>query len=228
MSTRSKILVIDDETKILKIIDDVLSDAYDVLTATNGEDGLAIAQSEVPDLIVVDKIMPKMDGVLVAQFLRKGASTKHIPIIMLTALKEPPDRTAAFNAGIDDFISKPFHPDELVARIESKIGRFKSLQKPERVQELRWQNLRLLPEEGRVFLDNSLVRLTPIEFAILHDLISNVGKVRSREKIVAKVWGKAGYDVRLLDSHVASLRRKMKHLSGGIETIYGRGYRVGN
>lgn len=224
MNSRRKILIVEDEEKILNLIQDVLVENYNVVTAQNGEDAIALAQSEQPDVILLDKIIPKIDGILTSRYLRKGAKTKHIPIIMLTALKEPQDRTEAFSAGIDDFISKPFHPDELIARVEAKIVRFQSLQNRVGSQEITVGNLRLNINDRSIFINDKLVHLTSIEFQIFQRLLQNQGEVQSRKALIRSVWGDDVKDDRVLDSHFASLRRKLKNFSEKIVTVYGEGY----
>lgn len=224
MEPRFKILVIDDEQKILNLIRDITSDKYNVITANNGEDGLEKAQVEIPDLILIDKIMPKMDGVITTQFIRKCSSTKNIPIIMLTALKESEDRLIAFKSGVDDFISKPFHPDELLSRIESKINRFKNLQGTDKSSEIISNNLRMNLNDQTVYIGKNLIHLTSVEFHILHCLLVGKGKIQTRNHLLTAVWEKKTNDTRLLDSHLASLRRKLKKFDQEIITVYGKGY----
>jgi DNA-binding response OmpR family regulator len=224
MNSRRKVLIVEDEEKILNLIQDVLIEKYDVVTAQNGEDAIVMAQDEQPDVILLDKIIPKMDGILTSQYLRRGSKTKHIPIIMLTALKEPEDRTAAFAAGIDDFISKPFHPDELIARVEAKIVRFQSLQNKSVIQEIVVGNLRFNMNDRSVFINDKMIHLTSLEFQILQRLLQNRGEVQSRAALISSIWGDSAKDDRVLDSHFASLRRKLKNFSEKIVTVYGEGY----
>jgi two-component system alkaline phosphatase synthesis response regulator PhoP len=224
MNNRSKVLVIDDEIKLVKLIQNILTDKYDVITAENGEDGVAIAQSEKPDLILVDQIMPKMDGIATTQFIRNCISTKNTPVIMLTALKETQERTKAFLAGVDDFISKPFHPEELLARISSKLTRFKILNEAIKANEYNYLNLRINLDERTAYISDKAIHLTPLEFELLRCLVANLGRVQSRQQLLAEIWKDAETNERALDAHITSLRKKTKRFAGLIDTVYGRGY----
>lgn len=225
MSIRNKILAIDDEIKILKILQNILSEDYDVIVANNGEEGVALAQAERPDLILVDRIMPIMNGIATTQFVRNCMITKNIPIIMVTALNDSSDRATAFKAGVDDFVSKPFHPDELLARISSKLTRFKNLKEPVALsREFSLLNLRLSLDEATAYLSDRPVHLTPLEFNILRSLISAQGKVQSRQQLLTEIWGDSETNLRALDVHITSLRKKIRRFTGSIETVYGRGY----
>lgn len=226
MITRSKVLAIDDEEKILSLIQDILSDTYEVVVASTGQKGIELALTEKPNLVLVDNIMPNMSGIEATQFIRKCAATKDIPIIMLTALKESPDRTRAFRAGVDDFISKPFHPDELMARIESKIHRFRSrpLGKSKTRGQVKYLNLRINFDANTVYVNDKIVRLTALELKILAGLLAGRGKVQSREKLCESVWEEGKTNPRALDAHFTSLRKKLRHFSGTIATVYGQGY----
>lgn len=228
MNRRAKILVIDDEKKIIKLIKSVLADTYDVLTADNGESGIEIAKLNKVDLILIDKVMPKMDGIKATKFFRTFDLTQSIPIIMLTALKDSDDRLLAFNAGVDDFISKPFHPAELLARIEGKISRFQSLRISTNSKEIVWRNLRLKLADQRAYIDDAVVHLTPLEFGILKELLLHKGELRTREQLIKEIWDETSNDTRSLDSHIASIRRKTKRFADTISTVYGRGYILGD
>lgn len=218
-----KILAVDDEPAILRIIKDILKGEYQVLAASDGQEAVAMAIDDAPDLILIDNIMPGMSGLDVVRLLRRANSTKHIPIIMITALKESVDRVEAYRAGVDDFISKPFQQDELLARIESKLERFKarSIGKP---KILTLGNLKFDFDSHTVEVRNKKIHLTNIELGILQILISDIGSIVPRSKMIETIWSLPHPDERLLDIHVATLRRKVKSFDHKIETVYGKGY----
>jgi DNA-binding response OmpR family regulator len=221
---RQKILVVEDEIKIQDLIRDLLVDEYDVLVAGSGQAGVDAARSETPDLILMDALMPEMDGLLACRFIRKCAGTKDIPIIMLTALKEPDERIKAFSSGADDFISKPFHPDELITRIESKLQRFASLKGAQKSLEIQSGNLRMDVAGRTLTVAGDARRLTVIEFDILKCLLEAAGAPRSRKQLLATVWGDESVPIRILDSHILAIRRKLDGYDRAIETVYGHGY----
>lgn len=217
--------MIDDEEKILRLVSDILSDQYDVITSTNGEEGIDKAQAEKPDLILVDMVMPKLNGVETTKFLRRCLATSQTPIIMLTALKEPEDRTEGFEAGVDDFISKPFHPTELKSRIKNKINRFKTISSGKR-ESLELGNLKLDAGKQSVHIDGKAIHIPKIEFAILRELLLHAEEILSREYLLKRIWGDKDVDDRILDQHVTILRKKLTAFDHKIRAVYGRGYTV--
>lgn len=222
---RSKVLAVDDEAGILRIIKDSLAEKFEVVTRNNAADAIAAVIDERPDLILFDNIMPGMSGLEAIRTLRLAQSANKIPIIMLTALKESGDRIEAFKAGVDDFISKPFRPEELLARVESRIQRFEALMNPD-IQVLKLGNLSLNKESHDVRIDNIQIHLTNIEQTILQKLLVELNSVVSRTELKKIVWPETFGDDRLLDIHMATLRKKLKSFSHKIETIYGKGYIV--
>lgn len=224
MPTQQKILVIDDEPKILTLIESLMIDNYEVVTALNGAEGLKAAKNFNPDLIILDRLMPEMDGIEACRELRDEASTQQIPIIMLTALKESSDRIEAFNAGVDDFISKPFHPDELLTRVNAKLKRFNQLRNNSLNTEIICKNLVMDVATKTVQIDNVFIHLTETEFDILHSLLEKRNRILSRSDLVKKIWNQTEVDDRILDCHIVSLRKKIKNFELKIKTLYGRGY----
>lgn len=224
MTKTPRVLVIDDEEQIVDLVRDLLSDSFDVSTALDGKTGLQKADELQPDLILIDNIMPIMSGIETARLLRKLSSTQNIPIIMLTALHEPDDRMAAFNSGVDDFISKPFHPDELISRINAKIQRFQSLRGLHAMDEILIDNLRMSISKRTVYVDGHLIHLTNTEFEILKILMLNQGQIQSREELTRNIWQDEKTEQRVLDSHLVALRKKLKRSRQKITTVYGKGY----
>ena len=219
-----KILVIDDEPKIVEICQDYLkASGFDVLSASNGLQGLNAARREKPDLIVLDLMMPGMDGLDVCRNLRREGN---IPIIMLTARVEESDKLVGLELGADDYITKPFSPRELVARVRVVLRRASGDLTSEiiRVGEVSLDRTRYestLPEKT--------IQLTPTEFEILATLMKQPGRIFSRAQLLTAVHGIAfeSYE-RAIDSHIRNLRRKLETASGEaryIITVHGVGYK---
>lgn len=219
------VLVVEDERDIQDLVEfNLRQSGYRVLKAADGLDGLRLAQSEKPDLVVLDLMLPGMDGKEVCRRLKQGESTRTIPILMLTALAEETDRIIGFEIGADDYLTKPFSPRELSLRIQAILRR---TAEPEgNGGHLRLDNLVIDPERHLVEVDGEVVDLTATEFRLLHHLASHAGKVQTREVLLERVWGYAyeGY-ARTVDTHVRRLRKKLGSLSEAIETIRGIGYR---
>jgi two-component system alkaline phosphatase synthesis response regulator PhoP len=220
------ILVVDDEPKITKLARDYLEQAsYNVLVAADGIVALQTARSEQPDLIILDLMLPKMDGLDVCRTLRRESA---VPIIMLTARSEETDRLVGLELGADDYITKPFSPRELVARVRATLRRVQG-----RVYTpgtLRAGSLEIDLERHRLFIDDQHVHLTRSEFALLSTLAQHPGQVLSRAQLLDGLYGidtVTGYD-RSVDAHIKNLRRKIEpdpSQPAYILTVYGIGYR---
>lgn len=219
-----KILVIDDEPKIVEICQDYLRAAgFEVVSAGDGLQGLAAARREKPDLVVLDLMMPGMDGLDVCRGLRRESNT---PIIMLTARVEESDKLVGLELGADDYITKPFSPRELVARVRVVLRRVSGDPASEmiRVGEVSLDRTRY-----EVTLPEKTLPLTPTEFEILATLMSQPGRIFSRAQLLTSVHGIAfeSYE-RAIDSHIRNLRRKLETASGEaryIFTVHGVGYK---
>jgi len=221
----SKILVIEDEQDILSLIELNLKYAgFDVHLASDGMEGLAKAKMIRPDFIILDLMLPGMDGLDVCKELKKDFETQHIPILMLTARGEEVDRIVGFELGADDYVVKPFSVRELILRIKAVLRRKNDLG-PEKIWEL--EGLKLDREKMIFTVDSKEVKLTSTEFKLLTELIDAKGKVLSREQLLSKVWG---YDfdgyARTVDTHIRRLRKKMEPYAHLIETIRGMGYKI--
>lgn len=222
---QKKILVVEDEEDLLDLIDYNLRQAgFRVLRAADGQEGLRLAQREKPDLVILDLMLPKMDGKEVCRRIRQGEQTRLIPVVMVTAKSEEIDRIIGFEIGADDYVTKPFSMRELVLRIEAVLRRAE--ERPEVPRVLRFPGMVIDPERHRVEVDGSPVELTATEFRLLHQLAANAGKVLTREVLLDLVWGYTyeGYS-RTVDTHVRRLRSKLGSAGGLIETCRGVGYR---
>lgn len=222
------ILVIDDEPHIVDIVCDYLKQAgYRVVTASDGRMGLSMAQHERPDLIVLDLLLPRMDGLDVCRRLRRDPALGDVPIIMLTARVEEADRLIGLELGADDYVTKPFSPRELVARVRAVLRRVGNHTVPSSI--IRVGELAIDLVKRSVTLDGQLTPLTPTEFDLLAVLARNPGRPFSRAQLMDMVYdvAYAGYD-RAIDSHIKNLRRKIEpdpRRPRYIATVYGSGYK---
>lgn len=228
----AKILVIDDDESINELIKVNLELAfYKVISAFDGNKGYALAKQELPDLIVLDVMMPEVDGYTVAKRIRENESTKDIPIIMLTALNMLQNKVQGFNIGVDDYLVKPFEMEELLVRVKALLKRSNNIPKSVAVKEVLTQgDITLIPETYSVEINGKSAKVTPIEFDIINLLMQNYGNMVSSAKILNDVWGYSSDDaVETIRVHMRHIRTKLDKISDGkkyIETIYGGGYRL--
>jgi two-component system alkaline phosphatase synthesis response regulator PhoP len=219
------ILIVDDEARIVKLVRDYLERAgFDVIAARDGETALTLAHVEQPDLIVLDLMLPGVDGLDICRRLRQESG---VPIIMLTARVEEADRIVGLELGADDYVTKPFSPRELVARVRATLRRAKGLMGPATI--LRAGDVELDTASLTAVVAGQAVDLTSTEFQLLATLIRQPGRIFSREQLLEAVHGVAfeGYD-RSVDSHVKNIRRKIEpdpRRPRYIQTVYGVGYR---
>lgn len=228
----NKILVIEDEHAINELIKVNLElIGYKVIQAFDGIRGFALAKQELPNAIVLDVMMPEVDGFTVAQRIRQNPETKNIPILMLTALSQLNDKVKGFDIGVDDYLTKPFEMEELKVRIRALLKR--SNQIPESIatrEILTIGEITLLPETYSVKIHDKIAKLTPIEFDIFNLLFQNHGNMVSSAKLLSDIWGYAPDDeVETIRVHIRHLRTKIDKIANGkkyIETIYGGGYKL--
>lgn len=218
---RLKVLVVDDESRMRKLVKDFLSRSnYDVLEAENGEQAvdLFFEQKDI-SLIILDVMMPKMDGWQVCREIRKFSK---VPIIMLTAKSDEKDELLGFELGVDEYISKPFSPKILVARVEAIVRR--AIQTSEETIEI--GGILVDKAAHEVKIDGETIELSVKEFELLTYFITNRGVALSREKILNNVWNYDYFgDARTIDTHVKKLRSKMGDKGDYIRTIWGMGYK---
>jgi two-component system alkaline phosphatase synthesis response regulator PhoP len=227
-----KILVVDDETYIVELVSfNLEKEGYEVLVAYDGLSALTKAKSELPDLIILDIMLPKMDGLEVCRNLKQDNVCKIIPIIMLTAKGEEFDTILGLETGADDYITKPFSPKDLIARVNARLRAVKILadEKAVGARAYVFKDLTLVPDKHEAFMGEVKMELTPKEFELLRLLTSNQGRVFTRELLLAKVWGyEFSGDTRTVDVHVRHLRQKLNDDSNYpqyIETVRGVGYK---
>ena len=228
----TKILVIDDDEAINELIKVNLElIGYKAIGALDGIKGFAIAKQELPDIIILDVMMPEVDGYTVAKRIRENESTRDIPILMLTALNMLQDKIKGYDIGIDDYLVKPFEMEELQARVKALLKRVNHIPKSMATKEIfTVGDITLLPETYSVKIQETQTKLTPIEYEILNLLVQNYGNMVSSSKILTEIWGYTpDDDVETIRVHIRHIRSKLDKISDGkkyIETIYGGGYRL--
>lgn len=228
----NKILVIDDDNAINELIKVNLElCGYDVVQAYDGTKGFALCKQEKPSLVVLDVMMPEVDGFTVAQRIRKNDETKNIPILMLTALSQLNDKVNGFNIGVDDYLVKPFEMEELQVRVRALLKRYNQIPESIATRELlTLGDITLLPEVYSIKINEKTAKLTPIEFDIFNLLFQNHGTMISSAKLLKDIWGYApDDDVETIRVHIRHLRSKLDKIADGkkyIETIYGGGYKL--
>ena len=226
----SKILVIDDDPSIVELLKVNLEiQGHNISVANDALTGIAIAQQELPDLVILDLMMPGVDGFTTCQRLRQTDNTKEIPILMLTALSSTNDKVQGFNSGADDYITKPFELPELYVRVKALLRRAGKASSATPMPELlHVGDLTLLPESREVKICEKLIRLTPIEFEVLHCLIQHHGQTVTTSKLLEEVWGYSpDDDVDTIRVHIRHLRTRIE-VNGKkyIKTVYGGGYQL--
>ncbi len=223
-----KILVVDDEKEIADLIRDYLkATGYEVLIAYNGEEGLEIFQNQKPDMAILDIMMPIMDGL---ELCRRIRSASNIPILMLSAKKEDSDKILGLGLGADDYVTKPFSPRELIARVQSQLRRFNDFSgQSKKTDTLAFGDIEIDPSAHIVKIRGEIVPFSVKEFEILHYLALNINQALSREKIFENVWGFNEYgDINTVTVHVRKIREKIERDPSHpiyIETVWGIGYK---
>jgi two-component system alkaline phosphatase synthesis response regulator PhoP len=220
------IMVVDDEKRLVSLVESYLKqEGYRVVTAFNGREALTVAQRESPDLIVLDVMMPEMDGY---EFMRKHRADHDTPIILLTARVDDEEKVIGLEVGADDYMTKPFRPRELVARVRAVLRRAGEREPAARV--LKAEDIVLNRDQHTVRISERYVDLTPSEFDILSALMASPGRVYSRLDLLDIIQGVRyeGYE-RTIDTHIKNLRGKIEPEPRSphyIETVYGAGYRL--
>jgi len=221
----SSILVVEDEPDIRELLNFSLSRAgYDVHAADSAEQAIVLLDSHLPDLAIIDWMLPGMNGVDLAQRLRRDELTQSMPIIMLTARTQEQDKLKGFDSGIDDYVSKPFSPKELLARIKALLRR--SGAPTDDVMEA--SGIQIDLASHRVSINNADVHMGPTEFRLLELLMRNPERAFDRSQLLDRVWGRSVYvEERTVDVHVLRLRKVLQPhgLDGLIQTVRGVGYR---
>jgi phosphate regulon transcriptional regulator PhoB len=227
---QGRVLVVEDEPDVTELIRyNLAKEGWDVVSAANGTDALRRARESRPDIILLDIMVPQLNGWEVCRRLKQDPGTQSIPIIMVTGRVEEGDKVLGFEMGADDYVTKPFSPRELIARVRAVIRRGKAAETAEKKQQLRAGDLEIDRYRFEVRMKGQAVELTPKEFELLAALVGTPGRVFGREALLDLVWGRDGFvEPRTVDVHVARLRAKftaVKVPPPAIETVRGIGYR---
>jgi DNA-binding response OmpR family regulator len=222
---KAKILLVDDEPDALEVLGFKLREAgFTPLFAKDGARALAVARDERPDLIVLDLMLPEIDGLEVCKILRRVPATAGIPILMLTARAAEMDRIVGLELGADDYVTKPFSPRELVLRIRKLLERTRPAQPEAR---LRVGEIEVDVPAHTARVQGEPIPLTATEFKLLEVLASRCGRVQSRDRLLQDVWGYENpIDTRTVDTHMRRLREKLGTAARHLETVRGVGYRM--
>ena len=222
------ILVVEDEKEIRDLLAHYLrKEGFTPLLASDGETAILKVRKEKPDLVLLDILLPKADGLEVLRAIRSDESIGRTPVVMLTAKGDETDRVVGLELGADDYIPKPFSPREVVARIKAILRRSRPVAREPEPATLACRELRMDVARHEVRCQGKPVALTSKEFRILQALLSSSGRVLSREAILSKVWGEDTHVIdRTVDVHIAKLRRKIPFLVEAIETVKDVGYKL--
>lgn len=218
------VLVVEDESDVVDLLRYNLSRAgFGVIIANDGVEGLEMARKNRPDIIVLDLMLPRMDGLAVCKALKREPETEQMPIVMLTAKSEPNERVGGLELGADDYVTKPFSPRELVLRVQALLRRLRSSSRNDLVTVDAFE---VDKNAFEIRLDGKRLDLTTTEFKLLALLIDRRGRIQSRESLLFDVWGyQNAIDTRTVDTHMRRLREKLGDHASRLETVRGEGYR---
>jgi two-component system phosphate regulon response regulator PhoB len=221
------VLIVEDERDVVDLLSLHLrkTGKFAVTTAEDGLLAVEKARTEKPAFIILDLMLPKMSGIEVCKILKANPSTRHIPILMLTAKAEEIDRVVGLECGADDYVTKPFSPREVILRIEAITRRRDASLPPG--EQLNVGLITIDPERHRVSVAGKLIHLTSMEFKLLCTLAERRGRVQPRDRLLNEVWGyESMIDTRTVDTHVRRLRKKLGKAGDAVETVRGFGYRL--
>ena len=224
---KERILIVEDDEDILQLLSyNLEGGGFEIETAASGPDGLAMAKKGNYDLVILDLMLPGMDGFDVCRELKRGTDTSETPIIMLTARSEEVDRIVGLELGADDYVVKPFSPRELILRVRAVLRRYSGDHAENDRSIIERDGLTIDLDGHKAFIDDVELPLTATEFRLLAELLRSSGRVRTRDQLLTTVWGYEfeGY-ARTVDTHVRRLRQKLGDKASFIETVRGVGYR---
>ena len=222
------IALVDDEQDILELVSlHLKKNHFSVREFSDGSSFIKYLNSEKPDLVVLDLMLPDADGFEICKYMKRKMNLSHIPIVMLTAKSEETDTILGLELGADDYIRKPFSPNELIARVKTVLRRIESRRETETLEKISVGNITIDPDKHEVFVDGNQVELTSAEFRILQLLASEKGRVFSRNRILDHLWGNEKIVVdRTVDVHIRHLRSKIGSASKLIRNVHGVGYKL--
>lgn len=223
---KKNILIVEDEPDAVELLELHLKNAgYDVTVAEDGEEALRKIHKSIPDLVILDLMIPEINGLEVCKVIRKDPATESIPVVMCTAKASEIDKVLGLELGADDYITKPFSPRELVLRVKNLLKRNNKTQQPEK-NKIRIGNITVDKSSHDVLVGDSIIDLTATEYKLLMLFLDRIGRVQSREVLLRDVWGyQSDIDTRTVDTHVQRLRTKLLSSSNHIVTVRGFGYK---
>lgn len=223
--TKKKILVVDDERDIIELLEyNLQREGYKVLKAMTGEEALDLIERSLPDLIILDLMLPNLDGLEICRILKRDKKTASLPIIILSAKGEESDIIVGLELGADDYITKPFSPKVLIARVKTVLRRLEGKSSPKEI--IKIEDLTIDIPRHKVILKGEPIELTATEFNLLKCLASRPGRVFTRDQLLERAWPDRTFITeRSVDVHIRRLRRKLKTASKFILTIRGIGYK---
>lgn len=227
MAPGVRVLIIEDDLDIANLVQYHLAqEKFSAEITARGTEGIAKARRQLPDLVILDLMLPDMSGLEVCRTLKGDPKTKGIPIVMLTAKGEEVDRIVGFEVGADDYLAKPFSPRELILRVRAILRRLQGKEEGGSEKAQAFGTLQVDPAKFEVRVGKNEVRLTALEFKLLQYLLENKGRLASRDVLLDRVWGMdAALTTRTVDTHIKRLREKLAAAGDYIETIRGVGYR---
>ena len=227
MSSKQEILIVEDEKDIRELVQFHLErSGFATSSASDGQEAFKQIQKSLPDLILLDLMLPQMDGKELTKILKAREETRNIPIVMLTAKNEEVDRIIGFELGADDYIPKPFSPRELVLRIKAVLKRTDKKTETGEALQIHVGDLEIDENNYQAKLKGKLMDLTKTEFSLLRELLKAKGKLKTRDALLEAVWGFDSYgDSRTIDTHLSRLRQKLGKIGERIETVRGVGFR---
>jgi len=222
------VAVVDDEPDILELVSlHLRKNHFRVQEFSDGSSFIKYLNSEIPDLVVLDLMLPDADGFEICKYMKRKKNLSHIPIVMLTAKSEETDTILGLELGADDYVRKPFSPNELIARLKTVLRRIESRREAETAEKISVGNITIDIDKHEVVVDDNKVELTSAEFRILQLLASEKGRVFSRNRILDHLWGNEKIVVdRTIDVHIRHLRSKLGKASKLIRNVHGVGYKL--
>ena len=224
---KCKVLIIEDDIDVLDLLSRTFQKTgeFDVISASDGADGLRMARAERPDALLLDLMLPGVTGFEVCRILRADPATKALPIVMVTAKADEFDRINGFELGADDYVVKPFSPREVMLRVKAVLRRRDAPVRDD--GQIKAGSIVVDLERHAVSLDGRTLKVTTTEFKLLAALIEGQGRVLGRDRLLTQVWGyETAFNTRTVDTHVRRLREKLGEFSDQIQTIRGFGYRI--
>lgn len=220
---RKRLLIVDDEQENRRALSDVFGADFEVHTANDGVEALSVAAEVGPDLIILDIMMPRMDGFQACLKLRQSEATQHIPIIFLTSRNQPETETFGLDLGADDFVGKPFNMEVLRARVNKRLG---AVPRDPLGDYTDVGDCRVFWDRQEAACGDERIALTTKEMGLLRLFVENKGRLLTRNMILERVWSDTYITDRTIDSHVKELRRKLPPMATLLKTVYGSGYRL--